>query len=100
MQIAYILGAGTGRSYLTGFGCNPPQNPHHRDAALTLAQSAPNCDEFNRDAFQNANELIGGLVGGPNQFDAYTDVRSNVQQNEVALDYNAQFIIGIVQSSL
>ena len=28
-QIDYVLGDG-GRSYVVGFGENPPKNPHHR----------------------------------------------------------------------
>ena len=38
-QIDYMLGDG-GRSYVVGFGTNPPHSPHHRsryDVILTLS---------------------------------------------------------------
>jgi hypothetical protein len=33
--------------------------------------------------------LYGGLVGGPDQNDAYPDVRNDYKMSEVAVDYNA-----------
>ena len=48
----------------------------------------------------NANQIVGALVGGPDAQDTYVDERTNYQANEVALDYNAAFIVGLVQSSL
>ena len=35
--------------------------------------------------------LYGALVGGPDQFDKYTDSRGDYIANEVATDYNAGF---------
>ena len=98
LQIAYILGA-TGRSFLTGFGCEFPKDIHHRDAALTLEESSGSCSVFTTPG-ANANQIVGALVGGPDASDTYVDERTNFQANEVALDYNAAFIVGLVQSSL
>ena len=39
----------------------------------------------------NPHTLYGALVGGPDQHDKYTDVRTNYVNNEVACDYNAGF---------
>lgn len=39
----------------------------------------------------NPHNITGGLVGGPEQNEAYTDAQSDYQHNEVALDYNAGF---------
>lgn len=36
-QLRYILGS-TGRSFVVGFGNNPPQQPHHRAASCTPGQ--------------------------------------------------------------
>ena len=88
-QINYILGD-TGRSYQIGFGTDYPLKPHHR------ASSCPDLDEpCGWDAFYssepNPHVLFGALVGGPNQWDAYTDARDDYQSNEVATDYNAGF---------
>jgi hypothetical protein len=35
--------------------------------------------------------LLGALVGGPDQFDQFTDDRSDYVHCEVATDYNAGF---------
>ncbi len=84
-QINYILGDNpANRSYVVGFGNNPPQNPHHRTAHGSWA------DNINEPTNQR-HLLYGALVGGPNQSDSYTDSRSDYIQNEVATDYNAGF---------
>jgi endoglucanase len=83
----YILGDNPAeRSYVVGFGPNPPMNPHHRGA-----HDSPNND-INNPA-TNAHVLYGALVGGPKQPDdfAYADDRTDLHGNEVALDYNAGF---------
>ncbi len=83
-QINYILGDNPARrSYLVGFGSNPPLNPHHR-----ASHDSPDND-INNPA-NNAHILYGALVGGPSSLDDfdYEDNRRDVRQNEVALDYN------------
>ena len=88
-QIHYMLGDG-GRSFVVGFGHNPPQRPHHSSSSCPSAP-AP-CDWSNfRDPSPNAHVLKGALVGGPDQNDNYTDDRTNYVTNEVATDYNAGF---------
>ena len=46
---------------------------------------------------ENANPIIGGMVGGPDLTDSWVDDRTDYQQNEVALDYNAALLFGAVQ---
>lgn len=86
-QINYMLGENPNqRSYVVGFGNNPPVNPHHRSAHGSWSNSISN-------PVTNRNVLYGALVGGPasaNDND-YEDDRSNYVTNEVALDYNAAF---------
>jgi len=84
-QIDYILGDNPGaRSYMVGFGPNPPRNPHHRGAHGSTT------NDINSPA-ENRNILYGALVGGPSAPDdsSYNDDRQNYVSNEVALDYNA-----------
>ncbi|WPJ97117.1 glycoside hydrolase family 9 protein [Coraliomargarita algicola] len=84
-QINYALGSNPqNRSYVCGFGVNPPINPHHRNAH---ASTTNNIDSPN----DNQHVLYGALVGGPGIDDAYVDDRSDYQRNEVAMDYNAAF---------
>ncbi|MEZ4864808.1 MAG: glycoside hydrolase family 9 protein [Caldilineaceae bacterium] len=84
-QINYMLGSNpANRSYVVGFGNNPPQNPHHRTAHGSWA------DNISEPSYQR-HTLYGALVGGPDQSDSYTDSRSDYVKNEVATDYNAGF---------
>jgi len=88
-QIDYILGS-TGRSFVVGYGVNPPQRPHH------TSSSCPNmpapCDWSHYSApGPNPQVLHGALVGGPDINDVWVDDRSDFVTNEVAIDYNAGF---------
>ncbi|WP_309380989.1 glycoside hydrolase family 9 protein [Cerasicoccus frondis] len=86
-QLDYILGDNpANRSYVVGFGNNPPINPHHR------AAHGSTTNNINSPA-NNLHVLYGALVGGPksaNDFD-YVDDRTDYVTNEVAMDYNAGF---------
>ena len=84
-QINYILGENPPRrSYMVGFGTNPPQSPHHRGAHGSTDGSIDY-------PINNAHILYGAMVGGPSQPNdfAFADDRSDLLTNEVALDYNA-----------
>ncbi len=85
-QINYTLGDNpNNRSYVCGFGNNPPINPHHRTAHGSWSNS------INTPA-DNRHILYGALVGGPSSAnDQYTDSRTDYIANEVACDYNAGF---------
>lgn len=86
-QINYLLGDNpVGRSYVVGFGNNPPVNPHHRAAHGSVMN-----DIYN--PIETQHTLYGALVGGPGQADdvSYEDRRDDFRSNEVALDYNAGY---------
>jgi hypothetical protein len=36
-------------------------------------------------------QVLGGLVGGPDQQDKFPDIRNDYQRSEVAMDFNAGF---------
>jgi endoglucanase len=85
-QMNYMLGQNpANRSYVVGFGNNPPQQPHHRTAHGSWL------DNINNPTYQR-HLLYGALVGGPDQTDGYTDSCADYVKNEVATDYNAGFI--------
>nr|AGS32241.1 endo-beta-1,4-glucanase [Coptotermes gestroi] len=88
-QIDYALGDG-GRSYVVGFGDNPPVRPHHRSSSCPDAPAVCDWNTFNSPD-PNFHVLTGALVGGPDQNDNYEDDRSDYISNEVATDYNAGF---------
>ena len=90
-QIGYMLGD-NGRSFLVGFGDNYPKQPHHKAAACDSIPAECTWDTFNDVSNPNPHELLGALVGGPNDLsDTYTDLRTDYISNEVTLDYNAGF---------
>jgi len=89
-QINYMLGI-NGRSFVVGYGPNPPVNAHH--ASATCPDAPAPCDWSTFSGSQpNAHVLYGALVGGPaapNDF--YQDKRNDYIMNEVTCDYNAGF---------
>ncbi|XP_078488276.1 uncharacterized protein LOC100175432 [Ciona intestinalis] len=88
-QIHYMLGGG-GRSYVVGYGQNPPTQPHHRGSSCPAAPSECSWGNFHSSA-ANHFTLYGALVAGPGRDDSYTDNRGDYIANEVAVDYNAGF---------
>ncbi|MDE6728514.1 MAG: glycoside hydrolase family 9 protein [Oscillospiraceae bacterium] len=88
-QMNYALGS-SGRSYVVGFGENPPEHPHHRTAQGSWA------DNMNEPGYHR-HTLFGALVGGPDASDSYTDSVSDYNKNEVACDYNAGFTGGLAK---
>jgi endoglucanase len=80
-QLNYIMGDNSyNRSFVIGFGNNPPTQPHHRNQIAT------------------GNDLAGALVGGPTNgavgpsAPGYEDNAEDYLGNEVALDYNAGLV--------
>ena len=57
-QIEYMLGS-SGRSFVCGFGNNPPQRPHHRSSSCP---TSGNCDRNNfNNPGPNPQVLYGAL---------------------------------------
>jgi hypothetical protein len=84
-QINYIFGDNPlNRSFVVGFGKNPPKKPHHRTAHGIYPSQASDTNAC-------VHVLYGALVGGPGASDDYSDERNNYINNEVACDYNAAF---------
>ncbi|KAM0952516.1 putative cellulase [Dioscorea sansibarensis] len=83
MQMDYLLGINPQRrSYMAGFGKNPPKQAHHRGASVPVLspQTEVNCgmsfgEWFDND-HPNPNELTGAIVGGPDRQDNFIDKRS------------------------
>ena len=89
------------RSFVVGYGTNPPTHAHHRAASCLDRPAACTYDDAFNSAASDPQLLAGALVGGPaDASDAYTDARNNFQSNEPALDYNAGFtgvLAGLIQ---
>ena len=85
-QINYTLGDNPdNRSYVVGFGENPPEHPHHRTSHGAW-------DDMKDEAVKEHRHILyGALVGGPGNDGSYTDATDNYTNNEVADDYNAGY---------
>lgn len=85
----YILGKNPERrSYMVGFGKNPPTQAHHRGASVPKLKK----DEevvcatsfskwFQKDA-PNPHELTGAILGGPDFNDKFNDKRWDSPKTE------------------
>ncbi len=85
-QIDYALGDNPDkRSYVIGFGNNPPQHPHHRTSHGSWSDQMTTPEN-------HRHILYGALVGGPGRDDKYKDDIKEYTYSEVATDYNAGFV--------
>ncbi|KAK1276443.1 Endoglucanase 3 [Acorus gramineus] len=100
-QVDYILGSNPMKmSYMVGYGMRFPIRIHHRGSSIASVASLPQhvgC----QDGFQqyyyskspNPNFLIGAVVGGPDDKDAYIDDRTDYGRNEPAT-YTTAALVG------
>ncbi|KAA8533359.1 hypothetical protein F0562_033108 [Nyssa sinensis] len=99
-QADYILGKNPkSMSYLVGHGQIYPVHVHHRGASIaskSILQTLVGCVEgfetWYRRPEGNPNVIYGGLVGGPNCNDEFSDDRSNYEQTEPTLSGTAPLI--------
>lgn len=88
-QIDYAMGS-SGRSFIVGFGNNPPRYAHHAGASCPNYPDPCDWSSFTSSK-PNPQVLYGALVAGPEGpgDDTYRDQRNDFVSNEVACDYNA-----------
>jgi len=94
-QIDYMLGD-AGRSFVVGYGVNPPQRPHHTSSSCPNMPAPCTWEQFSSPA-PNPQTLTGALVGGPDINDHHVDDRADYVSNEVTIDYNAGFQSALAQ---
>lgn len=99
-QADYILGKNPeDMSYLVGYGPKYPIHVHHRGASIASVfslHSEVGCTQgfdawYNR-IQPNPNVIYGGLVGGPDRNDDYSDDRSNYEQTEPTISGSAPLV--------
>ena len=85
-QVNYALGDNQqGRSYVVGFGTNPPRITHHR-AAHSPENGGPG--PITTNPTLDAHIITGALVMGPRADDSYSNSRNDVPNTEPALGNN------------
>jgi endoglucanase len=73
--------------FIVGLNPNSPSKPHSAPA-----HGGNDVETINTDPENNAYTIYGALVGGPDRWDRYFDIRNDWPQSEVALDYNAPLL--------
>ncbi|TXG48466.1 hypothetical protein EZV62_027760 [Acer yangbiense] len=99
-QMDYILGKNPMKmSYVVGFGNKFPRHVHHRGASIPHDIKKYSCiggwkwrDSRNPDP----NNITGAMVGGPDRFDQFHDVRTNYNYTEPTLAGNAGLVAALV----
>ncbi|XP_028783790.1 endoglucanase 5 [Neltuma alba] len=99
-QADYMLGKNPkSMSYVIGYGAKYPVHVHHRGSSIPsifVLHSVVGCvqgfDAWYRRSEANPNVLYGGLVGGPDQNDEFSDDRSNYEQTEPTLSASAPLV--------
>lgn len=88
-----------GRSYVVGWGRNPPTQPHHAASSCPDKPAPCGWSELYRKS-PNPQTLYGALVSGPDEIDKFHDHREDYIYTDVTLDYNAGFtsaLAGLLQ---
>ncbi|XP_047964737.1 endoglucanase 16 [Salvia hispanica] len=82
-QMDYLLGKNPeNRSYMVGFGKNPPTQAHHRGASIPKLPKdekvvcGSSFGKYLHPDKPNVNELTGAILGGPNKNDKFEDKRN------------------------
>ncbi|TVU10142.1 hypothetical protein EJB05_43652, partial [Eragrostis curvula] len=98
-QIDYLLGDNPMKmSYMVGYGDRYPQRIHHRASSLPSIRDHPEliaCKEgtpYFKSSGSNPNPLIGAVVGGPGEDDAYEDDRADFRKSEPTTYINAPLV--------
>ncbi|KAI3501708.1 hypothetical protein L1887_29676 [Cichorium endivia] len=99
-QMDYILGKNPmNMSYVVGFGKKYPTHVHHRGASIPNNNVKYSCKggfKWMSTGKPNPNTITGAMVGGPDRFDKYRDVRSNYSYTEATLAGNAGLVVALV----
>ncbi|KAG2719016.1 hypothetical protein I3843_03G238500 [Carya illinoinensis] len=99
-QMDYILGKNPmNMSYVVGYGTKFPRHVHHRGASTPNDHKHYSCKEgwkWQDNKNPNPNNITGAMVGGPNQFDQFRDVRTSYNYTEPTLAGNAGLVAALV----
>ncbi|KAK4480221.1 hypothetical protein RD792_013283 [Penstemon davidsonii] len=99
-QMKYILGANPmNMSYVVGFGSKYPKHVHHRGASTPNNKVKYSCTggrQWLNAGTANPNIINGAMVGGPDRFDKFKDVRTNYSYTEPTMAGNAGLVAALV----
>ncbi|EEF47322.1 endoglucanase 7 [Ricinus communis] len=98
-QIDYILGKNPmNMSYVVGYGTKFPRHVHHRAASIPHDKKRYSCTggwKWRDSRNPNPNNITGAMVGGPDRFDKFHDVRTSYNYTEPTLAGNAGLVAAL-----
>ncbi|KAJ0080864.1 hypothetical protein Patl1_11908 [Pistacia atlantica] len=98
-QVDYILGKNPLKmSYVVGFGNKFPRHVHHRGASIPKDNKKYSCTggfKWRDTKNPNPHNITGAMVGGPDKFDKFRDVRGNYSYTEPTLAGNAGLVAAL-----
>ncbi|PKA66722.1 Endoglucanase 12 [Apostasia shenzhenica] len=86
-------------SYVVGYGQKYPRHVHHRGASTPHNGVKYSCTggwKWRDAGAANPNTITGAMVGGPNRYDGFSDVRTNYNYTEPTLAGNAGLVTALV----
>ncbi|XP_039688768.1 endoglucanase 7 [Medicago truncatula] len=86
-------------SYIVGYGNKFPRHVHHRGASIPNDDKHYSCIEgwkWRDTPNRNPNNIVGAMVGGPNGFDQFYDLRNNNSYTEPTLAGNAGLVAALI----
>ncbi|KAF5482304.1 hypothetical protein F2P56_002886 [Juglans regia] len=99
-QVDYILGKNPmNMSYVVGYGTKFPGHVHHRGASTPNDHKNYSCKEgwkWQNSKNPNPNTITGAMVGGPDEFDQFEDMRSSDDYTEPTMAGNAGLVAALV----
>ncbi|KAL3654006.1 Endoglucanase 12 [Castilleja foliolosa] len=99
-QMDYTLGANPlNMSYVVEYGPKYPRHVHHRAASIPKDGTKYSCTggwRWRDAKSSNPNTITGAMVGGPDRFDKFRDVRTNYSYTEPTVAGNAGLVAALV----
>ncbi|XP_015057271.1 endoglucanase 12 [Solanum pennellii] len=99
-QMNYILGENPLKmSYIVGYGDKFPKHVHHRGASIPTGKTKYSCTggwRWRDTKKANVHNITGAMVGGPDKFDKFKDLRTNFSYTEPTLAGNAGLVAALV----
>ncbi|KAL6516759.1 Endoglucanase 12 [Orobanche hederae] len=86
-------------SYIVGHGHKYPRQVHHRGASIAKDGTKYSCTggwRWRDAKAPNPNTISGAMVGGPDRFDNFRDIRTNNSYTEPTLAGNAGLVAALV----
>ncbi|PKU84524.1 Endoglucanase 10 [Dendrobium catenatum] len=86
-------------SYVVGYGKNYPRRVHHRGASIPHNGVKYSCTagwKWRDAKTPNPNTITGAMVGGPDKFDGFSDVRTNYNYTEPTMAGNAGLVAALI----